>query len=159
MFDGRIARDRRRNIRSSSQNRERIMDKIQRHEGASKFLVPLALLAIVALILVLRPWVVPSAQSPSLQHPLDPLTREEIESAVAVIKASGKLTSDVRFATIYLKEPSKGQVVADISARRSTRAAFALLYNWSTRVTSEVVVDLNKRSLVSWKDWDPNEPP
>src|SRR5262245_6351034 len=100
-----------------------------------------------------------STGAPSLRHPLDPLTKEEIITAAAVLKRSGKLTPDSRFATLYLKEPPKEQVIADTRAGRTRRAAFALLYNWATRVTSESVVNLDQQELVSWKDLEPNDPP
>src|SRR5215510_15912134 len=82
-----------------------------------------------------------SAGAPALRHPLDPLTKEELITTVAALKKSGKLTPDSRFATIYLKEPPKEQVIADITASRAKRAAFALIYNWATRTPSEAVVD------------------
>jgi primary-amine oxidase len=80
-------------------------------------------------------------------------------TTVAVIEKSGKLTPDSRFATIYLKEPPKEQVIADIAASRIKRAAFALLYNWATRVTSEAIVNIGRQELVSWKDLEPDDPP
>jgi len=97
--------------------------------------------------------------APSLRHPLDPLTKEETMTTVAILKKAGKLTPDTRFATLYLKEPPKEQVFADIKAGQARRAAFAMLYNWATRVTSESVVNLSQQELVSWKDLEPNDPP
>src|SRR5262245_46978350 len=114
-------------------------------------------MTIAATFVVVASFLVRADQA--FQHLLDPLTRDEISTTVAVIRESGKLAPDVRFATIYLREPSKDQVLADLAAGRSRRSAFALLYNWVTRVTSEVVVDLSKRELASWKDLEPNEPP
>src|SRR5215470_14649693 len=73
-----------------------------------------------------------SMGAPSLRHPLDPLTKEETMTTVAILKKSGKLTPDTRF---------------------------AMLYNWATRVTSESVVNLSQQELVSWKDLEPNDPP
>jgi primary-amine oxidase len=100
-----------------------------------------------------------STGAPSLRHPLDPLTKEELITTVAVLKKAGKLMPDSRFATIYLKEPPKDQVIADITASRIRRGAFALVYNWATRAPSESVVDLGRQELVSWKDLEPNDPP
>ena len=100
-----------------------------------------------------------SMGAPSLRHPLDPLTKEETMTTVAILKKAGKLTPDTRFATLYLKEPPKEQVFADIKAGQARRAAFAMLYNWATRVTSESVVNLSQQELVSWKDLEPNDPP
>src|SRR5262249_42659787 len=93
-----------------------------------------------------------SAKTPATRHPLDPLTKEEVAGAVAALKKAGKLAPDARFVTIYLKEPPKDQVIADVAAGRARRSAFALLYNWATRVTSEAVVGLGQYELISWKD-------
>lgn len=99
------------------------------------------------------------AKTPARVHPLDPLTKPEISTVVTVLRNTGKITSDTRFAQIYLKEPEKGQVLADIAAGHARRAGFALLYNWATGVASEAVVDLERRTLVSWKDLPPDDPP
>jgi primary-amine oxidase len=135
------------------------MIKLKPQRRAARLLLLLVVLGILALVFAARLSVGPSAQAPPLLHPLDPLTKDEITAAVVVLKESGKLAPDVRFATIYLKEPPKEQVLADLAAGRARRVAFALLYNWATRVTSEVVVDLIKREVISWKDLEPNDPP
>ena len=92
-------------------------------------------------------------------HPLDPLTKAEISAVVSVLKSTGKVTLDTRFAQIYLKEPPKSQVMADIAAGGARRAGFALLYNWTSGVASEVVVDLDRRTVVSWNDLPADDPP
>jgi primary-amine oxidase len=81
------------------------------------------------------------------------------ERIVAVLKGAGKVSPDTRFATIYLKEPPKSQVLADIAEGRARRAGFALLYDWATGVASETVVDLERRAVVSWNDLQPDDPP
>ena len=40
-------------------------------------------------------------------HPLDPLSVEEIDRAVAIVKATADLTDDLLFETIVLREPLK----------------------------------------------------
>jgi len=92
-------------------------------------------------------------------HPLDPLTKAEISAVVSVLKSTGKVTLETRFAQIYLKEPPKSQVMADIAAGAARRAGFALLYNWTSGVASEVVVDLDRRTVVSWNDLPADDPP
>ena len=88
----------------------------------------LAATATIAFSLVFTGWSSfgASTWAPSLRHPLDPLTKEELITTVAVLKKAGKLMPDSRFATIYLKEPPKDQVIADITAGRIRRGAFAL---------------------------------
>ena len=58
------------------------------------------------------------AKTPGRVHPLDPLTKPEISTVVAVLGSTGKITPDTRFAQIYLKEPEKREVLADIAAGR-----------------------------------------
>jgi len=123
-----------------------------------KYLIAVILAAIFPLLYMTRQSFGPSAQA-SQRHPLDPLSRDEVTATVTVLKDAGKLAPETRFASIYLKEPPKEQVVADVTAGRARRAAYALLYNWTTRVTSEAVVELGQRELVFWKDWEPSDPP
>ncbi len=115
----------------------------------------------IALTSIFAGW--PSLAAPAKAavrvHPLDPLTRTEIATIVAVLKSTGKISPDTRFATIYIKEPPKSQVMADIAEGRARRAGFALLYNWATGVASEAVVDLERRAVVSWNDLQPDDPP
>jgi primary-amine oxidase len=92
-------------------------------------------------------------------HPLDPLTKPEIATVVTVLKSTGKISRETRFATIYLKEPPKSQVRADIAEGHAHRAGFASLYNWANGVASEAVVDLERRTVVSWNDLQPDDPP
>src|SRR5262249_3703200 len=110
-----------------------------------------------ALISVFAGWPLSdaAAQNAARRHPLDPLTKQEISIAVGTLKSAGKITPDTRFATIYLKEPPKSQVLADIAEGRSRRAAFALLYNWATRIASEAV---EARSLERTKIMQSGQP-
>ncbi|MFL5384125.1 MAG: hypothetical protein ACJ8GN_16510 [Longimicrobiaceae bacterium] len=109
--------------------------------------------------LALHAAVASAQQSAPARHPLDPLTREEIAAAVDVLTRSGRMTPERRFAVIDLHEPPKRQVQEDLAAGRARRAAFALLYDWATRTTSEAVVDLVRRAVASWRDLPPGEPP
>ena len=47
-----------------------------------------------------------------MTHPLEPLTAEEIRTAVATVRADGRIDQDARFATITLDEPSKATLSA-----------------------------------------------
>ena len=98
-------------------------------------------------------------RAPSSRHPLDPLTKDELITTTNILKASGKLLPDSRFATIYLKEPPKDDVLSDLTTGRIRRSAFAVVYHWSTGIISEAVVDLVEKELKSWKDLEPNDPP
>ena len=92
-------------------------------------------------------------------HPLDPLTKTEISAVVSVLKSTGNITLETRFAQIYLKEPPKSQVMADIAAGGDGEPDSLCLYNWTSGVASEVVVDLDRRAVVSWYDLPWDHPP
>ncbi len=133
------------------------LTSVQRYTGA--LLLTIALTGACALAFARLAPLHASAKTPGARHPLDPLTKEEIAGAIAALKKAGKLASETRFVTIYLKEPPKDQVIADVAAGRAKRSAFTLLYNWATRVVSEAVVDTGQYELLSWKDLEPGEPP
>ncbi len=46
-----------------------------------------------------------------VDHPLDPLSREEIRAVVDVLKASGNVNADSRFSLLTLREPPKEEVL------------------------------------------------
>src|ERR1700741_868563 len=100
----------------------------------------------------------PLASQSGRRHPLDPLSREEIEAAAAVLRDAGRLGPAVRFAALELREPPKAQVLANAGAGGAERSAFALLYDWATRTASEAVVDLDRREVASWRSLPPGEP-
>jgi Cu2+-containing amine oxidase len=93
------------------------------------------------------------------QHPLDPLTEVEIESAAKTIATSGRMAPDSLFSTIILLEPSKEEVRRFVASAPLKRQAFAVVYDWRADRTSEAIVDLAQRSVVSWKDVPSAQPP
>ena len=60
-------------------------------------------------------------------HPLEPLSPEEIASAVAMVRASGKLGAKARFVTVALHEPSKQAVLAYREGDTVEREAFVII--------------------------------
>ncbi|MEW6125526.1 MAG: primary-amine oxidase [Acidobacteriota bacterium] len=85
-------------------------------------------------------------------HPLDPLSREEIAATVEVLKAAGKVTNDSRYSTIVLNEPPKSEVLNFKAGDQFRREAFVVIYERAPNKTFEAIVDLNKKSLASWKE-------
>lgn len=85
-------------------------------------------------------------------HPLDPLSKEEISATVEVLKASGKVNAESRFSTIFLQEPPKAEVLSYKAGAPFRRQAFAVIYERAANKTFEALVDLNKKSLTSWKE-------
>jgi primary-amine oxidase len=78
-------------------------------------------------------------------HPLDPLSAEEIETAVAVLRAAGDVDSDTRFSLITLDEPEKPAVLAWRPGQPYARKAFVIARR--DRTTYEAVVDLVARKV------------
>ncbi len=85
-------------------------------------------------------------------HPLDPLSKDELASTVAVLRDAGKVADSTRFVNIHLHEPPKEKVLAFRPGQTLPRQAFAILYDWASNTTSEAVVDLDANKLLSWKD-------
>ena len=92
-------------------------------------------------------------------HPLDPLTADEIRAAVSVVRASGRLGSEVLFIRVFLHEPAKTVVLAFREGDSIERQAFVLIRDRRARTTSEVIVSLSRREIVSWTDVRGVQPP
>src|SRR6266481_3826747 len=73
-------------------------------------------------------------------HPLDPLSSKEISAAVSVLRASGEIDAETRFALIDLDEPPKADVLAWKPRQRFVRRAFIVARR--DRAVYEAVVDL-----------------
>src|SRR5437868_1123716 len=99
---------------------------------------------------LLAPALAKAADYPT--HPLDSLSREEIAATVEVLKNSGKTDEASRYATIMLREPPKAEVLAFKPGSAFRREAFAVVFERAANKTFEAVVDLNKKSLLSWKE-------
>ena len=88
---------------------------------------------------------------PQILHPLDPLSAAEISAAVAILRASGKLGSHVRFATVVLQEPSKEVVLNFKDGDAIERAAFAIILDNDDGATYEAVVSITSSRVQGWK--------
>jgi primary-amine oxidase len=94
-----------------------------------------------------------SAASPALaQHPLDPLSAAEIETAAAVVAAAPGFPEGGKFATLVLKEPAKAEVLAYAPGAAIARQAFAIVLDRKHSRTFEAVADVKARRLVSWTE-------
>ena len=83
-------------------------------------------------------------------HPLDPLTPQEIEAAVAVLRASQSLGERVRFESVELKEPPKESVLSRNGHQPPEREAFIILLDNDAGNTYEAVVSLDESAVKSW---------
>src|SRR5437899_5114617 len=88
---------------------------------------------------------------PQVLHPLDPLSAQEITAAVAILRTSGKLGSNVRFATVVLQEPSKEVVLNFKDGDPIEREAFAVILDNDDGATYEAIVSITSSMVKGWK--------
>ena len=95
------------------------------------------------------------ATRPSVSHPLDPLTVEEIVEAASILKAHLKtqhqLGDRVRFETIVLQEPDKDTALNFQPGDSIERNAFLVILDNDAAATYEAIVSLNERRVTSWQ--------
>lgn len=84
------------------------------------------------------------------EHPLRPLTAEELETAVKVVRDKKKLSDSYRFVSIALHEPPKEDVLRWDGAEALEREAFLVIYDRNANKTYEAVVSLTDESVTRW---------
>jgi Cu2+-containing amine oxidase len=94
--------------------------------------------------------VVPPRPTARYRHPLDALTFAEHWVVYDVIRDSGRLPENGRYAGVSLMEPLKGDVLAWTPGAPVPRHAKAILMIGPTTV--EAVVDIGGRTLTSWRE-------
>src|SRR2546427_1956075 len=88
---------------------------------------------------------------PQVLHPLDPLSAQEITAAVSILRTSGKLGSNVRFATVVLQEPSKEVVLNFKDGDPIEREAFAIILENDDGATYDAIVSITSNMVKGWK--------
>lgn len=89
---------------------------------------------------------------PVRQHPLDPLSAEEVTKVAAVLRSERDLAPSVRFVSVTLLEPPKPEVLAFTHGAASlAREAFVVLYDRSRQQTIESVVSLSEQTVRTWR--------
>jgi primary-amine oxidase len=92
--------------------------------------------------------------TPSLiTHLLEPLTPEEITTAVALLKSERPLSGLMRFVSLTLHEPTKGEAQAFQAGDPVVRRAFVVLLDKSEggSNTYEVAVNITEGRVESWQ--------
>jgi primary-amine oxidase len=82
-------------------------------------------------------------------HPLSQLSGDEIQTAIQVLRKTGKVSAATLFPFIVLKEPDKTAV---LNGNRVPREVKVTTLDRSRNKTAEAVVNVTSKSLVSWKD-------
>ncbi|UWM73681.1 primary-amine oxidase [Rhizobium sp. WSM4643] len=86
----------------------------------------------------------------AVTHPLDPLSLDEIASAVAILKDTQTLAPTFRFPITRLEEPTKADLAAHRLGDRLPRLAFMLALDISNGETFEGIVDLTAGTVSSY---------
>ncbi|GAB7053615.1 MULTISPECIES: primary-amine oxidase [Paenibacillus] len=84
-------------------------------------------------------------------HPLEPLSKEEIGIAVSILKGQKGLGAYHRFVSVQLKEPKKELVQAYDGSNPIEREALIIILNNLDNACYEAVVSLTKHQVTSWK--------
>lgn len=92
-------------------------------------------------------------------HPYDPLTAEEIEMAVGVVRTSHPQRGAMKFPLVRLDLPDKEQVRAYDPSSPIPRVAFLVVHDPEASAMFEARVDLADGSLVSFKHLPGLQPP
>src|ERR1700733_6394092 len=84
-------------------------------------------------------------------HPLEPLTADEIQQAIDLLRQEGKVTLTTRLVSVTLVEPDKASVHAHNGAVELPRSAKAILFDNQTNACFEAVVSLSQARVASWR--------
>src|SRR5271156_5603120 len=88
-------------------------------------------------------------------HPLDPATAAEYLAGREIMAAAGLLAEPVRFAYYGLEEPPKGDVLGGADPKTTDRRLRAFLINTGTGESTDAVVSLTDKKVVSARRLDP----
>ncbi|MCB8836290.1 primary-amine oxidase [Aurantimonas sp. VKM B-3413] len=87
----------------------------------------------------------------TINHPLDPLTLEEIKAAVDIVRFEKQLGEKVRFPMVRLEEPTKEELKARSNGKAVPREAFVLSLDLLSGESTEAIVDLGERKITSFE--------
>lgn len=97
-------------------------------------------------------WSTVRAAEPKITHPLDPLTADEIKTAVSVVKKEKSLTDLARFPDLSLKEPNKVTVLNFKTGEPIDRRVNLTILEPRLNKTYRAIVDVDRGQLLSWKE-------
>jgi primary-amine oxidase len=89
--------------------------------------------------------------SRNVRHPLEPLSAAEVQQAVELLQAKGKVTPTTRFVSISLKEPPKEFVHGFTGREAIPREAFVVLFDNGTNTAHEATLSLTKSEVLSFQ--------
>lgn len=86
-----------------------------------------------------------------VDHPLSPLTVEEVETAISILKSEKQLGEKVRFPMVTLREPEKDIVLNFKEGMDFPREIFIVVLDNEDGKTYEAIVSLNMKSVISYE--------
>src|SRR5262249_28882330 len=84
-------------------------------------------------------------------HLLQPLTAEEIQQAVHLLRVADKVTPTTRFVSVSLKEPPKEVVQRFTPAGPISREAFVVLFDNQANACYEATLSLTQHQLLDFR--------
>src|SRR2546428_6335176 len=87
----------------------------------------------------------------STLHPLEPLTAEEIITAVNIVRTERNLSEHVRFVSVNLLEPPKEVVLNFKPSAIPPREAFIVLLDKFSGATYEAIVSITEGRVKAWR--------
>jgi len=96
--------------------------------------------------------VFPAEAAGGSPHPLDPLSEAELSAACDIMRTEKSLGPDTRFGFVQLDEPAKADVLAWRPGALLKRRAAATIFDCRTGATHLAVVDLETRTVSSWRE-------
>ncbi|MFF8657480.1 primary-amine oxidase [Streptomyces huasconensis] len=90
-------------------------------------------------------------ETPTIPHPLAPLTPQEIRQAVKAVKTRREFTADTRFVMISLREPDKRRLLHHDGHEALPREVFMVLRDRKRRRSYEAVVSLDMAKVIDWR--------
>jgi primary-amine oxidase len=98
------------------------------------------------------------AEEAIIPHPLNPLTEQEINTAVTIVKEKKKLSETAIFPIIALQEPDKEAVLNFTPGKSFLRQVFLQVYEIELNKTFTGTVNLNTKNLTSWQEIPHGQP-
>src|ERR1700691_5240934 len=88
----------------------------------------------------------------AVQHLLDPLTAEEIETATRILKQDRGLGESARFVYVTLREPAKDAVLGHRPGEPFDREADIVIRERAEHKTYEAVVSITAGEVRRWRE-------
>ncbi len=84
----------------------------------------------------------------SVIHPLEPLTANEMKTAVGIIRDQKKIGSEYRYISVALKEPSKEKIKTALHDRE----AHVVLYDSKRKMAIDAELSITGKTIEQWKE-------